>query len=77
MIFRLCQEGRTAHLGHGLQNQRSGHHVLLGKMAAEKLLIDADALDAPGPLPRLTCGDPVYQGEGIAVGQQLRNLVGI
>ena len=77
LVLRQGQNGHAAHLGHGLQNQHAGHHVLLGEVAAEEGLVDADALDALGPLAGLVVGDPVHQGEGVAVGQDLRDLIGI
>ena len=36
----------------------------VGEVAAEELLIDADALAALGPLAGLVIGDPVHQQEG-------------
>ena len=64
-------------MAHGLQHQHTGEDMLLGKMTAEYRLAHADALDAFRPLARLIVGDAVHQGEGVAVGQNLRDLIGI
>ena len=51
--------------------------MLLGEMSTEELLVDADAFDPLGPLAGLAVHNPVYQSEGIPVGQQGSNLIGI
>ena len=68
LVLRQGEDGHGAHLGHGLQDQHTGHDVLLGEVAAEELLIDADALAALGPLAGLVIGDPVHQSKGEPVG---------
>ena len=77
LVLRQGQDGHAAHLGHGLDEQNAGHDVLLGEVALEKGLVDGDAFDAPGPLARLAVHDAVYQGKGIPVGKNFRDLIGI
>ena len=75
LVLRQGEDGHGAHLGHGLQDQHTGHHMLLGEVAAEEGLAHADALAALGPLAGLIVRDPVHQGEGEAVGQDLGDLI--
>src|SRR5699024_7985129 len=71
------QKCHRSHLGQSLDDEHAGHDVLLGEVAAEELLVDGHALDALGPLALLAVGDAVHQGEGVAVGQNLGDLIRI
>ena len=51
--------------------------MLLGKMPLKKRFIYCHALDPLGPLSLFAVHDPVHQRKGIAMGQNLGNLVGI
>ncbi|MPN05918.1 hypothetical protein SDC9_153172 [bioreactor metagenome] len=46
-------------------------------MPLKKRLVHRDALESLGPFSRLAVHNAVHQGKGIAVGQNLGDLVGI
>src|SRR5690606_15561360 len=68
----------TGRLSHGLNNQHTRHDRVLGKVAIEERLVDADILvGANGLAFHVQLGNAIHQQEWVAVRQVFANLVDV
>ena len=73
VLQSLCKQ-QAGDLGHRLDDQDAGHNRRAGKMALEKLLVDADVFDPLDSRVSFDLNDLVHQEEGVPVRQNLGDL---
>src|ERR1700693_5524925 len=76
-IFHLGQQQRPARLRDGFYNQHARHYGQPGKVSHKKGFVDGDILDGNNALPALQIQHAIDQEKGIAVRQDLQNLVDV
>src|SRR6202140_274740 len=76
-IFHFGQQQRPAGLRDGFYNQHARHDGQPRKVSHKKWFVDGDILDSNNALPALQIQHTIDQEKGIAVRQNLQNLVDI
>src|SRR5699024_7232407 len=76
-VLLFAQDGHSPYLGQRLHRQHTGHYRLLGKMSLEEIFPVCDAFITYRKLSRLIVLDVVHKEEGMAVGNDLLDLVDI